>query len=62
MCEIKDMTKIFKDPKYVGIDIQKCDKVYQSSYHLLFSVYLLLGYNCYTNDDLNNVVVISTGM
>ena len=50
------------DLEYVGIDLQKCDKVYQSSYHVLFSVYLLLGYNWYTNDDLNNIVVISTGM
>ena len=24
--------------------------------------YMLLGYNWYTTDDLNNVVVISTGM
>ena len=62
MSEIKDRTKIFMDLENVGIDLQKCDKVYQSSYHVLFSVYLLLGYNRYTNDDLNNVVVISTGM
>ena len=62
MSEIKDRTIIFMDPEYVGIDLQKCDKVYQSSYHVLFSVYILLGYNWYTNDDLNNVVVISTGM
>ena len=50
------------DPKYVGIDLQKCDKVDQPSYHVLFLVYMLLGYNWYTTDDLNNVVVISTGM
>ena len=62
MSEIKDKTKIFMDPKYVGIDLQKCDKVYKPSYHVLFSLYLLLGYNRYTTDDLNNVVVISTGM
>ena len=62
MSEIKDKTKIFMDLENVGIDLQKCDKVYQSSYHVLFSVFLLLGYNRYTNDDLNNVVVILTGM
>ena len=62
MSEIKDRTKIFMDPEYVGIDLQKCDKVYQPSYHVLFLVYLLLGYNWYTIDDLNNVVVILTGM
>ena len=62
MSEIKDRTKIFIDPEYVGIDLQKCDKVYRPSNHVLFSVYLLLGYNCYTTDDLNDVVVISTGM
>ena len=32
MSEIKDRTKIFMDPEYVGIDLQKCDKVCQSSY------------------------------
>ena len=62
MNEIKDMTKIFMDPEYVEIDLQKCDKVYQSSNYVLFSVCLLLGYNWYTTDDFNNVVVISTGM
>ena len=56
------MTKIFMDTKYVGIDLQKCDKVYQLSYHVLFSVYLSLGCNWYTNDNLNNTEVISTGM
>ena len=50
------------DLEYVGIDLQKCDKVYQPSNHVLFSVYLLLGYNWYTIDDLNNVVFISIGM
>ena len=45
MSEIKDRTKSFMDPENVGIDLQKCDKVYQSSYHVLFLVYLLLGYN-----------------
>ena len=62
MSEIKGRTKIFMDPEYVGIDLQKCDKVYQPSNHVLFSIYPLLGYNWYTTDDLNNVVVISTGM
>ena len=62
MSEIKDRTKIFMDPEYVRIDLQKCDKVHQPSYHVLFLVYLLLGYNWYTTDDLNNVAVISTGM
>ena len=56
MSEIKDRTKIFMDPKNVGIDIQKCDKVYQPSNHVLFSIYLLLSYNWYTTHDLNNVV------
>ena len=62
MSEIKNMTKIFMNTKYVGIDLQKCDKVYQLSYHVLFSVYLSLGCNWYTNDNLNNTEVISTGM
>ena len=62
MSEINYRTKISMDLEYVGIDLQNCDKVYQPSYHVLFSVYLLLGYNWYTTDDLNNVVVISTSM
>ena len=62
MSEINYRTKIFMDLEYVGIDLQNRDKVYQPSYHVLFSVYLLLGYNWYTTDDLNNVVVISTSM
>ena len=57
-----DMTKIFMDPEFVGIDLQKCVKVYQSSYCVLLLVYMLLGINWYTNDDLNNVVIISTCM
>ena len=61
MSEIKDMSKIFMDTRYVGIDLQNCDKVYQLSYHVLFSVYLLLGYKWYTTDDLNNIVIISIG-
>ena len=62
MSEIKDMNKIFMDPEYVGIDIQKCDKVYQPFNYVLFSIYMLLSYNWYTTHDLNNVVVISTDM
>ena len=56
------MTKIFMNPEYGGIDLQKCDKVYKPSYHVIFSVYLLLGYNWYTTNDLNTVVVISIGL
>ena len=62
MSEIKDMNKIFMYPEYVGINLQKGDKVYQPSYHVLFLVYMLLGCNWYTTDDLNNVLVISIDM